>query len=76
MKRLKEQVEALGKTSKVYYNDIRHQRKGSECGMYCLYFIISLLEGRRFKEVISHIMPDDKVNVKRWEYFSTPIRND
>jgi hypothetical protein len=29
----------------VYYNDIRHQRKGSECGMYCLYFHFCCLLG-------------------------------
>jgi hypothetical protein len=34
--RLLERCKQQGCT-KIYYNDIRHQRKGSECGMYCLY---------------------------------------
>jgi hypothetical protein len=34
---------------KLAYNARRFQYKGSECGMYCLYFIIRMLKGDRFR---------------------------
>ena len=46
----------------VYYNDIRHQKKGSECGMYCLFTIICLLRGRSFYDICTHIVDDDAMN--------------
>ncbi len=55
--RLKEQG-----IEKIYYNDIRHQRKGSECGMYCLFTIICLLRGRSFYDICSHVVDDDTMN--------------
>jgi hypothetical protein len=50
---------------KIYYNDIRHQRKGSECGMYCLIVIICLLRGKPFEKICHNIMSDDMVNAFR-----------
>jgi len=49
----------------VYYNDIRHQRKGSECGMYCLFVIICLLRGRKFYDICSKVVDDDTMNAFR-----------
>lgn len=49
----------------VYWNDIRHQRKGSECGMYCLFVIICLLRGRKFYDICKHIVEDDTMNAFR-----------
>lgn len=54
-----------------YFNDVRHQRKGSECGMYCLYTIISLLLGRSFYEVCTRIVDDDTMNGLRDVLFAT-----
>jgi hypothetical protein len=51
--------------NKIYYNDIRHQRKGSECGMYCLYVIICLLRGRPFYTICKNIVDDDTMNTFR-----------
>lgn len=50
---------------KIVYNDIRHQRKGSECGMYCLIVIICLLQGRRFYDICKNVIPDDVANAFR-----------
>ena len=50
---------------KIYYNDIRHQRKGSECGMYCLYVIICLLRGKPFYTICKDIVDDDTMNTFR-----------
>lgn len=71
------EVDALLKRCKeqgikhVYYNDIRHQRKGSECGMYCLVTIICLLNGKSFYSICSKIKEDDMINAFRDVLFST-----
>ncbi len=54
-----------------YYNDIRHQYKGSECGMYCLYTIISLILGKSFYNVCKQIVDDDTMNSLRDILFAT-----
>jgi hypothetical protein len=58
LKRCKEQgIETI------QWNDIRHQRKGSECGMYCLFVIICLLRGQKsFMEICKHVVDDDMMN--------------
>jgi len=57
----------------VYYNDIRHQRKGSECGMYCLYCIICLLRGRPFYTICKNIVDDDTMNSFRDILFAEEV---
>lgn len=49
----------------ILYNDIRHQRKDSECGMYCIYTIICLLKGRTFQDICLDIVKDDTINAFR-----------
>jgi len=46
----------------IFFNDIRHQRKDSECGMYCLFTIICLLHGRSFYDIATHVVDDDTMN--------------
>jgi len=46
----------------IYYNDIRHQRKTSECGMYCLFMIICLLNGKDFATLCKNVIDDDTIN--------------
>jgi hypothetical protein len=55
----------------IYYNDIRHQRKGSECGMYCLFVTICLIKGRSFYNVCKKVVDDDTMNSFRDILFST-----
>lgn len=55
----------------ILYNDIRHQRKDSECGMYCLYTIISLLKGHTFQAICLEIVKDDAMNVFRDVLFAS-----
>jgi hypothetical protein len=55
----------------VLYNDIRHQRKDSECGMYCLYVIICLLKGKDFHTICMDIVKDDTINAFRDVIYST-----
>lgn len=55
----------------ILYNDIRHQRKDSECGMYCLYTIICLLKGRSFQDICMDIVKDDTMNAFRDVLFAS-----
>lgn len=55
----------------ILYNDIRHQRKDSECGMYCLYTIICLLKGRSFQNICMDIVKDDTMNAFRDVLFAS-----
>ena len=52
-----------------YYNDIRHQYKNSECGVYSMNFIISFLEGKTFLDIIQNIINDENMNKKRDVYY-------
>ena len=60
MKRCKDQG-----IKNIYYNDIRHQRKGSECGMYSLFCIICLLRGCSFYDICKNVIDDNTMNSLR-----------
>ncbi len=53
----------------VRYNKIQHQFKNSECGVYSMNFIIRLLEGETFDDIVNNITNDDKMNSCRNVYF-------
>jgi hypothetical protein len=48
--------------TEIIWNDMRHQRKKSECGTYCMYVIISLLKGRSFEDICQNRIDDDTMN--------------
>lgn len=54
---------------KSYYNNVRHQYKNSECGVYSMHFIISFLEGQTFDQIINNIITDDEINKFRDIYY-------
>jgi hypothetical protein len=61
MLRWKEQWDATGihkKPTELTYNVIEHQRKDSECGMYCLYFHLCCLSGIPMEKRV----PDEVIN--------------
>ena len=51
------------------YNNIRHQFKNSECGVYSMNFIIRLLNGESFDNITKNITKDDEMNSCRNTYF-------
>lgn len=51
------------------YNNIRHQFKNSECGVYSMNFIIRLLNGESFDNITENITKDDEMNSCRNTYF-------
>jgi len=71
MNRWAMQWDATGIHSKpmqLTYNSTRHQRKDSECGMYCIYFHINCLTEMPMNKRI----PDDAVNQIRDLVFKMP----
>ena len=71
MERLKKQAAEIGHNVNININTVRHQYKNSECGVYCIYFLTSLLDGEKsFKNIVKNIVKDDDMNAKRVEYFN------
>ena len=54
----------------IRYNNIKHQRGGSECGVYCLSFILRSLRGDKFDQIINNPISDDAINKCRRFYFT------
>lgn len=66
MDRFKRKAEKLGiKDIDVKINTISHQKKNSECGVYCIYFILNKLKNNELKDRVS----DDEINRFRKKYF-------
>ena len=57
--------------TEIIWNDLRHQRKKSECGTYCMYVIISLLKGRDFVDICQNRVDDDTMNSIRDLLYAT-----
>ena len=71
MMRLKEQAQSNNIKMKLKYNSVRHQYKNSECGIYCINFIVKLLEGRSF-ETHCRVKMDDDIMFKNRKVFFIP----
>ena len=59
VKKLKNQGEKIGLNLDFLYNDIRHQKKNTECGVYSIYFIVNMLKDINFKLFVKNIKRDD-----------------
>jgi hypothetical protein len=53
----------------IRYNNIQHQFKNSECGVYSIHFIIKLVNDNTFDDVISNIINDDDMHKYRNIFF-------
>jgi len=53
----------------IRYNNIQHQFKDSECGVYSINFITRLVSDESFDNVINNIITDEQMNNFRKEYF-------
>ena len=53
----------------IRYNNIQHQFKNSECGVYSINFIVRLVNGEKFDAIINNITKDDEINKCRKTYF-------
>jgi hypothetical protein len=69
MIKLRDQAKKRNLNMKLKYNTVRHQYKNSECGIYCINFIVKLLEGRKFETHCNKIMNDDDMFKNRELFF-------
>jgi len=53
----------------IKYNNIQHQFKNSECGVYSIHFIIKLVNDNDFENVINNIINDDDMHKYRNIFF-------
>ena len=70
MKKIKGQLEVLGISAKIQINNIRHQYKSSECGVYSLHFIIKQLKGDSYEMVCRNKISDNEMNDYRLIFFT------
>ena len=65
-----EQYKSLtGEEMEFLYNDIQHQKRNTECGIYSIHFITSMLENNNFEDYIKNIKNDDYMNKYRDFYY-------
>jgi len=53
----------------IRFNQVRHQFKNSECGVYSINFILRLAKGESFDSITNNITDDDDINKCREVYF-------
>ena len=52
-------------------NEYNHQQTNTECGMYCLYMIISMIENKHTPYyLLKHRVSDAEMEKLRGEYFN------
>lgn len=68
--RIQEQGREMGMEIEYDYNTTRHQYENSECGVYSMYFITQLLEGKKtFNGIEKSTLKDEFINSKRKYYY-------
>jgi Ulp1 family protease len=61
----------MGNRTKIFYNNIPQQKKGTECGMYCIVFLLNMAKtGGDFVYTVNNMPSDDELNEKRAEFFN------
>lgn len=72
IKKIKKQCDKSNIKLKIDSNvGFRHQSKNTECGMYCLYFIINILDKKHsFKYFKTNKIPDKSMIELRHKYFN------
>jgi hypothetical protein len=56
-------------TVDVRYNTKQHQHGSSECGVYSISFILRLLDGETFDEIVKNRITDEEIQTCRVSYF-------
>tara|TARA_B100000214_G_scaffold364127_1_gene330362 strand:- start:166 stop:1029 length:864 start_codon:yes stop_codon:yes gene_type:complete len=69
VKRVQEQCCEINKDISFLYNDIRHQHNNTECGVYCIHFLVSMLKGKNFKNYIRNKRNDKEMEEFRNFFF-------
>ena len=69
-KRIQKQATTLGLKYKFVENVVRHQYSTSECGIYSMYIIIKLIQGRKFQNLTKNKIADASMTKLRKVYFN------
>ena len=72
IKKVKQQGKDLNKPFKYEYNKLPHQKRDTECGIYVLYFLITMLKSRDPK-LFTSIISDNDICKYRTIYFNKAI---
>ncbi len=51
------------------FNDIKHQKGDTECGIYCLHFLTEMLKGKKFQTYIDKRLNDKQMEKYRKKFF-------
>lgn len=70
--KIQKQGKIFGEKYIVIVSKKRHQYGESECGMYCIYFIIQMLLDKPFSSFQKKKIPDKKMLALRKKYFNSP----
>lgn len=68
--RLIEQGKKYNRNIVYTQNKVRHQYENSECGVYCIHFVVKLLKGHSFKDITENKINDMNMNKNRWFFYS------
>ena len=68
--KITKQGKQIGIDFDVLINKLEHQKTESECGMYCLYFIIQMLKDKNNDYFFKNKIPDEEVFKLRKKYFN------
>ena len=70
VQRIEKQGQQLGIDFKFMKNHpFEHQMEDTECGIYCIYFIVSMIENPNFKRFMNKRIPDKEMEKYRHVYF-------
>lgn len=72
----KKNTRVIEKCWRQFYNDIQHQQKNTECGIYSMYFITELLKGKNFSDFLGRRIPDEHIEKYRYKFYRPRIANE
>ena len=71
VEKIKKYLETNGITPNFRINKTQHQKKGSECGIYSMYFILNFLKNGDFDKATKDIISDETINLEIRPYLFT-----
>lgn len=68
--KLSPQVQQALKQIDIRFNNVQHQKADSECGVYSINFILRMLQGESFDNIINNPVKDQEMEKCRQVYFN------
>ena len=68
--KVKNQCSNIGIEMKIIENDIEHQKKNTECGIYSIYFLTYLLKNNNYNNFLDKRISDEKMFELRNKFFN------